>query len=164
MKYVRIALAFMVLWVNVFLTVPSVEAVGLLPRSNIECERTLANTNKKVIVDVLKGPLANESSFKTYIKEGQENIDNVLGCAIKTGRIHLYMMPYFIMNLVEFLLQIAGLIAVLFVVFGGYKYAVGGIGEDKESGKKTIMYALMGLVVALSSWIVVNLVQLALTS
>lgn len=91
-------------------------------------------------------------------------LSGVLGCAIKTGKIKLYMMPFFVTYLIQFLLGIAGLIAVLFMVIGGYKYAVGGITEDKESGKKTILHALLGLIVALSAWIVVNFIQVALTS
>lgn len=90
--------------------------------------------------------------------------NDVLACAIKTGKIRLFMMPFFITYLVEFLLQIAGLIAVLFIVYGGFKYVTGGLIEDKESGKKAVIHAIIGLLVALSAWIVVNFIQMALTS
>ncbi len=97
-------------------------------------------------------------------KTGSEDLESILGCAIKTGKVRLYMVPFFITYLIQFLLSIAGLVAVLFMVIGGYKYVVGGLTEDKESGKKTILHALMGFVVALSAWIVVNFIQVALTS
>ena len=74
------------------------------------------------------------------------------------------MMPFFVTYLIQFLLQIAGLIAVLFIVFGGFKYVTGGLIEDKESGKKAVIHAIIGLLVALSAWIVVNFIQMALTS
>lgn len=143
---------------------PQALAVGLLPRPNIECETPVANTSRKVINLEIRGAMTSQATFEEYVKGDQAHLENILGCAIKTGRIKLYMMPFFITNLIEFLLQVAGLIAVLFMVYGGYLYSVGGITEDKESGKNTIKHALIGLVVSLSSWIVVNLVQLALTS
>lgn len=106
-----------------------------------------------------------ENRFDAYVKDnGREGLSNVLGCAVKYGRIRLFMMPFFITYLVQFLLSLAGLIAVLFVVYGGYKYVVGGLVEDKESGKKAMLHALLGLIVALSAWIIVNFIQVALTS
>lgn len=106
----------------------------------------------------------NEANFRNAVKNQSPSAGEILGCAVKTGRIRLYMMPFFVTYLIEFLLGAAGLVAVLFMVLGGYKYVVGGLTEDKESGKKTILHALTGFVVALSAWIVVNFIQAAITS
>ncbi|MBI2638395.1 hypothetical protein HYW83_02285 [Candidatus Peregrinibacteria bacterium] len=122
--------------------------------------------------DDLKPELfSSEQQFKNIMKESgdrgldkREFLSTVLGCAIKTGKIRLFMVPFFITYFIQFLLSIAGLVAVLFMVIGGYKYVVGGLTEDKESGKKTILHALVGFIVALSAWIVVNFIQVALTS
>jgi len=100
-----------------------------------------------------KEQMANESSREI-----------ILSCGIKSGNIHLWMIPFFITRLIEFLINIAGLISVLFVILGGYFYAWGGLTEDKEKGKKTIMYALIGLVLATMAWIIVNIVQTTLSS
>jgi len=97
-------------------------------------------------------------------KSRREVINNLLGCAIKTGNIHLFMVPFFITMLTQFLLSISGVISVLFICLGGFKYAVGGLIEDKESGKKYIQYALLGLVVSLGAWMVVNFIMIVLTS
>ncbi|MBI5413773.1 hypothetical protein HZA42_05500 [Candidatus Peregrinibacteria bacterium] len=107
--------------------------------------------------------LNTEEGFDTFIKSNNE-LGNALGCAVKLGRIRLYMMPFFIMYLTKFLLGIAGLISVIFIILGGYNYATGGLTEDKEGGKKYIKNALIGLIVSLSAWIVVSLVQAVLTS
>lgn len=88
---------------------------------------------------------------------------NLLGCAIKTGRITLSMIPHFITYFANFLLGMAGLIAVLFVVLGGYRYVIGGLTEDKEKGKQTIMHALMGFGLSLLAWAIVNIVMAAVT-
>ncbi|PIQ77026.1 hypothetical protein COV82_06710 [Candidatus Peregrinibacteria bacterium CG11_big_fil_rev_8_21_14_0_20_46_8] len=94
----------------------------------------------------------------------REALANHLGCAIKTGDIRLFMLPFFVTYLVQFLLQIAGVVALLFIVLGGYYYVIGGLTEDKEKGKKTLMHAIVGLIIALSAWIIVNFIQVALTS
>jgi hypothetical protein len=91
-------------------------------------------------------------------------MDDVLGCAIKTGKIHFNYVPFYIKGLIEFLLALAGLLSVLFIVIGGYNTLIGGLVEDKESGKKTITYAITGLVVSLLAWTIVNIVQVVLTS
>ena len=88
----------------------------------------------------------------------------VLSCGIKTGNIHLWMVPFYITNIVEFLINIVGIISVLFVILGGYYYAWGGLTEDKEKGKKTVMYALIGLALSTMAWIIVNIIQTQLTA
>lgn len=114
-----------------------------------------------------KDAYSNEKKFKeSYGKAltlGEKSRGSFLGCAISHGKIRLYMVPFFITYLIQFLLSIAGIVAVLFVVLGGFKYVVGGLIEEKEQGKKYIQNALIGLVVALSAWLVVNFVQVALT-
>ncbi len=141
--------------------------VGILPNPSIECTEEGPTVNGKktyILISDMKKATESIEGFQEYVKQKPENLENALGCAIKTGRVRLYMVPFFATFIIQFLLQIAGIIAVLFMIYGGYNYVVGGISEDKESGKKTIQYALIGLIVALSAWIIVNLVQVALTS
>lgn len=87
----------------------------------------------------------------------------VLGCAIKTGEVHLYMFPYFITYIIKLLLSIAGLIAVLFMVYAGFQWVVAGVSEKQEAAKKTIWHAIIGFVVVLVSFAVVSLIQAAVT-
>lgn len=89
--------------------------------------------------------------------------DNLLGCAIKTGRVSLAMIPYFITYISNFILAIIGLIVVLMIVIGGYQYVYGGLADQKEKGKKTITSALMGMSVAFLAWVIVNIVIAAIT-
>lgn len=89
---------------------------------------------------------------------------NLLGCGIKTGRISLAMVPYFIKYFINYLLSIIGIVSVLFIVLGGYFYIWGGITEKKEKGKQFITHALMGLGIASLAWIIVNAVMAIFTS
>ncbi len=134
----------------------------IIPKENAN---TCATDEKGNLTDAgMKRAFNGEASFKEAIKADAPPLSEVLGCGVKTGRLKFYMVPFFITYLIQFLLSLAGLVAVLFMVIGGYKYVVGGLTEDKESGKKTILHAIVGFIVALSAWIVVNFIQVALTS
>lgn len=87
-----------------------------------------------------------------------------LYCGIVTGNIQLWMITYYAVNALEFLLSIAGLLAILMIIVGSYYYIAGGVTDDKEKGKTIIKYAIGGLVVATSAWGIVNLILLLVTS
>jgi hypothetical protein len=87
-----------------------------------------------------------------------DNIQDTLACGIVTGNITLSMIPYFIKYFSTFLLSLVGLIAMLFVVLGGYWYVFGALIEQKEKGKKFIIHALEGMVIASLSWVIVSVV------
>ncbi|MBU0728013.1 pilin [Patescibacteria group bacterium] len=80
-----------------------------------------------------------------------------LANAIRTGDISLRQVPCFIKYFSQTLIAIAGSLAVIFVMVGGYRYTVGS-DEDKDAAKKTITYALIGLAVSLMAWILVDVV------
>jgi hypothetical protein len=84
--------------------------------------------------------------------------NDVLACGIKTGHIKLWMIPYYFRYMIEFALGLSGLLAVGGLVYGGYLYMFGGVVEDKEKGKKAILYALGGMVLTLSAWAIVSMV------
>lgn len=87
-----------------------------------------------------------------------------LGNKIQSGEIHLSDIPLFITHFINFGVTIAGAISILFLVIGGYRYIVGGIIQSqREQGKQTIMYALIGLIISVLSWAIVNTIQLLVT-
>jgi len=89
--------------------------------------------------------------------------NEILGCAIMSGRISLAMIPYFIQYFSNFLLGLVSLVALLFVVIGGFLYTLGGLTEEKAKGKTFITNALIGMVIAFLSWTLVNVLISALT-
>lgn len=137
---------------------------GILPIAPADCqvkdEKGKTLKSEKEVVFALR----DREKFDKYVGGDRGKLFDSLGCAIKLGKVRLFMVPFFITYLIQFLLQIAGLIAVLFVVIGGYQYIVGGLIEEKEKGKNTLKHALTGFVVALLAWIIVNFIQVALTS
>ncbi len=89
---------------------------------------------------------------------------DILACGVKTGNIKLWMMPYYIRYILQFAIGLAGLIAVGGVVYGGYLYLFAGVSEDKDKGKKAIMYGVAGMVITMVAWAFVNIVLAVLTS
>lgn len=82
----------------------------------------------------------------------------VLACGIKTGSIHLWMIPYYIRYILQFIIGMAGLAAVGGIVYGGYMYLFAGVSSEKDQGKKAIQYGIIGMVMTLVAWAFVNII------
>jgi len=64
-----------------------------------------------------------------------------------------------LMSIINIALLFAGLIAVLFLIIGGYRYIVSaGNEEAAEKAKKTIQNAIIGLVVIILSYTLVTVI------
>lgn len=90
--------------------------------------------------------------------------DDVLGCAVKTGRVSFAYIPFFATYALALGAMTAGVVAMLFIVVGAYRYVFSGITDGKEEAKKTIQYAIAGLVVSSFAWVIVQLVQAFVSS
>jgi hypothetical protein len=63
----------------------------------------------------------------------------------------------FIANLINILLFLAGAIAVLFVIIGGFQYLTSaGNAETAEKGKSTVVNAIIGIVIIILSYVIIN--------
>ncbi len=80
-----------------------------------------------------------------------------LATMIQTGNIHLRNLPCFVKFFTQTLVGVAGSLAVIFVMIGGYRYVVDS-DENKDKAKKTITYALIGLAISLLAWVIIDLV------
>ena len=94
----------------------------------------------------------------------EATVNDVLACATRTGAVSLWMIPFYVKYILEFVLSIAGLLAVGGVVYGGYFYLFAGVTDDKERGKKAIIYSIAGFILALTAWALVNIVISLLTT
>lgn len=62
-----------------------------------------------------------------------------------------------VVTVINILLYIIGIIAVIMLIFGGIKYATSAGDSNKvTSAKNTIMYAIVGLVIAVFAYALVN--------
>lgn len=68
-----------------------------------------------------------------------------------------------ILRVINILLAIAGLVAVIFLIIGGFRYiTAGGNEETAESGKRTILNAIIGIVIIILSFVIVRVISNAL--
>ena len=69
----------------------------------------------------------------------------------------------FIMKIINIALAVAGLIAVLFLIIGGFRYITSaGNEETAEQAKKIITNAIIGIVVIILSFVIVRVISSAL--
>jgi len=62
-----------------------------------------------------------------------------------------------VLTIVNFILSFLGIIAVLFVIYGGFLYVTSaGNSEKVDQGKKIITYAVVGIVIILISFALIN--------
>jgi uncharacterized membrane protein len=71
----------------------------------------------------------------------------------------------FILRIINIALAVAGLIAVLFLIIGGFRYiTAAGNEETAESAKKIILNAVIGIVVIILAFVIVRVISNALVS
>ena len=79
--------------------------------------------------------------------------ENIFGCPAGEGVLCI------IGNILQFILAIAFIIAVIFLVVGGFRYIVSqGNEEAVEKAKSTITSAIIGIVVVVLAWIILTIV------
>ncbi len=62
-----------------------------------------------------------------------------------------------VLNIVELLLRAAGFAAVAYIIYGGYKYMISaGSPDGMVAARKTIMNAVIGLVISIAAVAIVN--------
>jgi len=70
-----------------------------------------------------------------------------------------------IQSVVNTLLFVIGIISVIMLIIGGIRYVVSGGNQSQvEGARNTILYAIVGLVIAFVAWGVVNFVIRSLTN
>lgn len=90
--------------------------------------------------------------------------NDILGCAIVTGRIKMFYLSMILSYALNMLAIVSGSIAMLFIMFGGYQYVVGSLTQSTDNAKKTIINAVTGLIVSTGGWIIVNIVLSIISS
>ncbi len=90
-----------------------------------------------------------------------------LDATFKTGRDKVKYtdttntdIPTIILKIITFLLTFLAALAVLVILVAGIMYITSGGDEGKvETAKNWIMYAIIGLIIALLGWVIVNIVS-----
>lgn len=106
------------------------------------------------------------SSFYFFISPDKVYADNLkllgydIGCdpgkPLSQGGCGLSHFLKFITHLIEFLITIAIPIAVIFIVYGGFVIMTAGGSEERlKRGRHIITVAVIGLIIVLTSWLII---------
>lgn len=77
---------------------------------------------------------------------------------VVNGVASLQCIPYLFANVVNFLLMAAGTVCFLLLLYAGIRYILaGGDSKQLDTARKTITYAVIGLIIILCSYILLNI-------
>ncbi|TSC79181.1 MAG: hypothetical protein G01um101425_818 [Candidatus Peregrinibacteria bacterium Gr01-1014_25] len=80
------------------------------------------------------------------------------GCDFKTGMHTAECVPMFIAHLVELLFSLLGLFFLVNVMYAGYEIAIGAAtGSGRESGMRRLQWAIIGFVVSVCAFLIIDL-------
>src|SRR3990167_8302336 len=82
------------------------------------------------------------------------------GNCVQEGIATLQCIPAIFKNIVDWALIFGGVTALFFIIYAGIKYIRSGGEEEKiKSARETLTYAIIGLVVILLSFLIINLIS-----
>lgn len=100
-----------------------------------------------------------------FIAGAQFQVPNAGGTGLSGGLGSETTLTGFILRVINIALALAGLIAVLFLIIGGFRFITAGGNEGAaESAKKIITNAVIGIIVIILSFVVVRVVSNTLTT
>ncbi|HYC79935.1 MAG TPA: hypothetical protein VEC17_02820 [Candidatus Binatia bacterium] len=100
-----------------------------------------------------------------FLAGAQFNLPDPGGTGLTGGITNESTLTGFILRVINIALALAGLIAVLFLIIGGFRYiTAGGNDEAAGSAKKIILNAVIGIIVVILSFVVVRVVGNTLTT
>lgn len=104
-------------------------------------------------VVVFAAPLSLAQSFDMSISDGAESARGVDQAADLFGATGIFT------TITNVLLFVVGAISVIMVIIGGLRYIIsGGNTANVATAKNTVLYAIIGIVVALFAYAIVNFV------
>lgn len=116
-------------------------------------KQSLSIIKALAIVSLLIVPVVAFAQLNTAAPTGANFFSLIFGCGPNTGVLCI------LQNIVKFILAIAFIIAVIFLVVGGFRYIVSqGNEEAVEKAKGTITNAIIGIVVIVLAWIILTVV------
>ena len=112
-----------------------------------------------VVIDAPHAAAVNQACVGAKRAEGKAQTEAEAACADSaTAKQELQNgLTGFIKNIINILLFIIGAIAVIMIIIGGIRYVVSnGDSSQTTAAKNTILYAVVGLVIAMMAYAIVN--------
>ncbi|KKU80015.1 MAG: hypothetical protein UY05_C0016G0002 [Candidatus Peregrinibacteria bacterium GW2011_GWA2_47_7] len=99
------------------------------------------------------GDLGGEGRLPTSFIDFQGGLQPPEGSGLAPELTRAKTAREFIVNIINFVLSFLGLLAVIMIIYGGFLYVTaGGVEEQSTKGKKSLQYAVIGILIVLMSW------------
>ncbi|MGI6278370.1 MAG: pilin [Patescibacteria group bacterium] len=96
------------------------------------------------------------TSFKVWAQDNWENNPDYA----EGGVAKIKALEPIIANILGFIIPIVGMLLLLVLIAGGFQYITsGGEAEQAQKAKKTLTYAIFGLLVVLGAWLIIRLLE-----
>ncbi|TSC57625.1 MAG: Uncharacterized protein Greene041619_1053 [Candidatus Peregrinibacteria bacterium Greene0416_19] len=84
-------------------------------------------------------------------------------CSFITGEFHFPCIPLYLAYLIQLFFGFTGAIFLAQIIWAGYLIAFGAVTGDKEAGKKRLTSAIIGFIVSVLAFVIVDLVVATVT-
>lgn len=87
------------------------------------------------------------------------DLSKVPGCIVSGDVLTINCIPYLVQNIIFWLLVFAGTVAVILIIVAGIKFILsGGDAKQTEGARKTLTFAIIGLILILFSFAIVKFI------
>lgn len=80
------------------------------------------------------------------------------GCDFKTGKLSAACIPGFIGHVIQIVIGFIGAFLLINILIAGYQIAVANVIDDKAAGKNRLIWSLVGFTVAVSCYLIVDII------
>lgn len=123
------------------------------------CEGATWDGNKVVMSGDVARPHECSACIGAEMANGQTKEEAAMNKCKDTRKYSVDSVWGWVYTVVNWILIAVGIICVVFIIFGGIRYATSGGDSDKvKNAKNTILYAVIGLVVAILARVIVEVV------
>ena len=115
---------------------------------------------KKIIAKYIAAGSAFFIPFTVFAQSGIDaGLDKIGDVFPHQGLTAQRTLSELILYIINIMLFFAGMIAVMFIIVGGYWYITSaGNEEQAEKGKTTLVNAIMGIILVILSWVIIRVV------
>jgi hypothetical protein len=77
---------------------------------------------------------------------------------LRNGNLGFESIPGIILNVTNFILGLVGTVATIMIIYGAVRIGYGAVADDKEAGKKIVTAGIVGFVISVSGWFIINFI------
>ncbi len=86
--------------------------------------------------------------------------NGITGTKLREGNVTFDDIPKIINNATNFVLGFAATVAVIMIIYGAFQMALFGLtSQEKKKWAETIQHGIIGFVIAVSSWFIINMLM-----